>query len=400
MRVCETDDYIPHIHSQGPDGQAKPSLRMTIKEINMNKISIIGCGITGMITALSFANKGVKTSIYEKVKSEKFPPDVRTTTFTKAAKEFLEEEAIWKLFEKDYGIVRDIYIVDNKSPKMLHLRRGDQEERGFVVPNDFIKEELYRAVKKNKLIELHKGVEYKLNADDVILVCDGRGSNLAKSFDYRVNKSYKQCAIILVAEHELPHENVAVEHFMPKGPFASLPMKDPCQSSIVWTESEDVIEVFRKMPKAKLQDHLQEKMGEFLGKVKILGDVQIFLLSARVTKNYFKDNIVLVGDSAHGIHPLAGQGLNQGIKDIKALTEIFSKRLELGLDIDEIALEEYERARSFDNFTMFQMTDHLNRIFSNQIFPLAGLRKAGLAFLDEFGPLKKLISNYGSGLGI
>lgn len=366
----------------------------------MKNISIIGCGITGMMTALSFANKGIKTTIYEKAKSEKFPHDVRTTTFTKAAKAFLEEEGIWKLFQKEYGTVKDIYIVDNKSPKMLHLPRGEQEERGFVVANDFIKEELYKAVKKEKMIDLHKGVEYKPNKDDIILVCDGRGSALAKNFEYRIDKSYGQCSIVLVAEHELDHENVAVEHFMPKGPFASLPMKNPNLSSIVWSEPKDVIDIFKNMPKAKLEEHLQEKMGEFLGKVKIVSDVQIFPLTAKVTKNYFKDNIILVGDSAHAIHPLAGQGLNQGIKDIKALTEIFAKRIELGLDIDELAFEEYEKARSFDNFTMFQMTDNLNRIFSNQIFPLSGVRKIGLAFLDEFGPLKKLISNYGSGLGI
>lgn len=366
----------------------------------MNNISIIGCGITGMMTALSFASKGIKTSIYEKVKSEKFPPDIRTTTFTKSAKEYMDEVGIWKLFEKESGYVKDIYIVDNKSPKMLHLPRGHQEDRGFVVPNDFIKEELYKAVQKSKLIEIHKGVEYKQNEDDLILICDGRHSSFAKNFEYRVNKSYNQCALVMVAEHELSHENVAVEHFMPKGPFASLPMKNPKQSSIVWTEKEDTIDIFKNMPKEKLNMYLQEKMGDFLGKVKIISDVQAFPLSAKVTKNYFKDNMVLIGDSAHGIHPLAGQGLNQGIKDIKALVEIISKRLDVGLEIDKIALEEYEKARSFDNFTMFQMTDNLNRIFSNEIFPLSQIRKIGLAFLDEFGPLKKLITNYGTGLGI
>lgn len=366
----------------------------------MKKISIIGCGITGMMNALAFASKGIKTSIYEKSKSEKFPSDIRTTTFTKAAKSFMEEVGIWKLLEKESGYVKDIYIVDNKSPKMLHLPREDVGERGFVIPNDFIKKELYKAVKEHKLIDLHKGVEYKEKKDDIILICDGRQSKYAKKFEARIDKSYNQCAIVLVAEHELSHENVAVEHFMPKGPFASLPMKNPKYSSIVWTESDEVINIFKNMPKDNLEAHLQEKMGDFLGRVKIISDVQIFPLTAKLAKNYYKDNMVLVGDSAHAIHPLAGQGLNQGIKDIKALTEIFAKRLELGLDIDELAFEEYEKSRAFDNFTMFQMTDNLNRLFSNEIFPLGGLRKLGLAFLDEFAPLKKLISHYGSGLGI
>jgi len=366
----------------------------------MKRIIIVGCGITGMMTSLAFAKKGLETHIYEKVKSEKFPPDVRTTTFTSFSKEYMDEIGIWDLLKEESGFVRDIYIVDNKSPKMLHLPREENCDRGLVLPNDFIKNVLYAEVKRNKLVKLHKGVEYKNSKDDIVLACDGRQSQFSSLFETRVNKSYNQAAIVLVCEHELDHDNVAVEHFMPKGPFAALPMKNQKQSSIVWSEPLETAEIFKSMEKQKLEQHLQEKMGDYLGKVKIASEVQIFPLTAKVTKNYYKDNIVLIGDSAHGIHPLAGQGLNQGIKDIKAIVEIFSKRLELGLEIDELALSQYEKERSKDNFLMYKLTDMLNSLFCNDSLTRRAFRRFGLAFLDEFSGLKKLISKYGTGLGI
>lgn len=366
----------------------------------MTKISIQGCGITGMMMALSLANRNIKTRLFERSESEKFPPDVRTTTFTQSSKEFLEEIGIWEYLETESGIVKDIYIVDNKSPKMLHLDRKENDKRGFVIPNDFIKETLYNLVKNNNLIELKKGFEADPKKEDMVLICEGRSSKFLENFKNRINKSYKQAAIVLICKHELDHDNVAVEHFMPKGPFASLPMKNPKYSSIVWTEPLEMADQFKSMDRNKVEEHLQEKMGEFLGRVQIAGEIQIFPLSARITKNYYKNNMVLIGDSAHSIHPLAGQGLNQGIKDIASLTNIFAQRLKIGLNIDELALKQYEHQRSRDNYLMFQMTDNLNKIFSNQIFPLSLLRKLGLSFLDEFSSLKKLISNYGTGLGI
>ena len=152
------------------------------------------------------------------------------------------------------------------------------------------------------------------------------------------------------------------------------------------------------MPIGDLTDHLQEKFGEFLGKVKIISNVQTFPLTAFLTKTYVKDNIVLVGDIAHAIHPLAGQGLNQGIKDIEELTNIISKRLKNGLQIDQLALSEYERARIRDNYNMFLLTDNINRVFSNDIKPLALVRRLGMSILNEMGSLKHKIVSYGMGI--
>ncbi len=377
----------------------------------MTDIVILGCGITGMMTALAFANQGIKTSIIEKSKSDKFPLDIRTTTFTIAAKNFLDKAGIWGLLEKEAGDLKEIYIIDNKSPRMLHLDSQNGLAKGYVAPNMFIKESLYEAVKSNKMIKLLKGVDYGLphqedskviiNDDisaDILLVCEGRNSGFREIFPARVEKSYNQSGIVLVAEHQIPHEGTAVEHFMTSGPFATLPMSNPHHSSIVWTESNEVAAAYLKLPQKELEAHLQERMGEYLGKVKIISEVQAFPLSARIAKKYYEGNIVLVGDAAHAIHPLAGQGLNQGIKDIESITSIISRYLKLGLEIDGIAFAEYEKSRSMDNFAMFLITDNLNRIFSHNIFPVAGLRKLGLSIQNEIDVLKKFAYEYGSGI--
>jgi 2-octaprenyl-6-methoxyphenol hydroxylase len=370
---------------------------------NDNNIQIIGCGLTGMIMSLALAHHNIPSTILERSKSDKFPEDVRTTAFTSQTQKFLESVGIWELFNGEIGEIRDIYVVDNKSPRILHM--GHEEAGapliGYIIQNDVLKHKLYAKVCDTKLIDLQKGVdiEHYCHCEEALtLICEGRASPFKDLFDTRVNKDYGQSAIVLVAEHQKAHEGTAVEHFMPSGPFASLPMKDPYQSSIVWTETREVAELYKKMPIDELTKHLQEKFGEFLGDVKIVSNVQTFPLTAFLTKTYVKDNIVLVGDIAHAIHPLAGQGLNQGIKDIEELTTIISKHIKNGLEINKLAMEEYENARIRDNYNMFLLTDNINRIFSNNIQPLAFVRRLGMSILNEMGSLKHKIVSYGMGI--
>lgn len=372
----------------------------------MADIAILGCGMTGMITALSLAAENIPSKIIEFHKGEKFPLDIRTTTFTKASKEYLEKAGIWELVDNDSADVNDIYIVDNKSPQMLHLSSKKGDPKGYLVKNMVLKERLLEAVKKHPLIEIYRGISYDdlteengkiiISKDiraDVALICDGRGGKLKDRFHAKFDKSYKQCAIVMECRHEFGHENTALEHFMPKGPFALLPMPDPHMSSVVWTEPIELLNTFKQMPKELITQHLQEKMGEFLGKVEIESEVQIFPLSARIASEYYQGNLLLIGDAAHAIHPLAGQGLNQGIKDIEALARIFAQRLNHGLDLDELAYQEYANARKLDNKAMFLMTDNINRIFSNDIFPLSMFRKLSLSMMNESSLLKRLVSS-------
>jgi len=356
-----------------------------------------------MIMALALAHHGIPSTILESSPSNKFPTDVRTTAFTRQTQRFLESIDIWHLFDGNIGEIKDIYVVDNKAPQILHM--GHEEAHvpviGYIVSNHILKETLYTKVQNSPLIDVKKGVKIGTNLIDsttVTLVCEGRASPFKDLFETRINKDYGQSAIVLIAEHNKPHNQTAVEHFMPSGPFATLPMKDPYQSSIVWTEKNEVAELYKKIPLTELTLHLQEKFGEFLGVVKIISDVQTFPLTAFLTKTYVKNNIVLVGDIAHAIHPLAGQGLNQGIKDIEELTNIIAKRLKNGLKIDKLALKEYENARIRDNYNMFLLTDNINRVFSNDIRSLTFIRRLGMHILNEMGSLKHKIISYGMGI--
>jgi 2-octaprenyl-6-methoxyphenol hydroxylase len=212
---------------------------------------------------------------------------------------------------------------------------------------------------------------------------------------------------------------MAVEHFMTQGVFAILPLRDPYRSSIVWCEKEEVTKLYMKMKRDEFAGYLEERFGKFLGKVEIESDPVAFPLGARITKRYYnlfrlgaglrgskeaerdprifakatseesKTFLVVLGDSAHTIHPLAGQGLNQGIKDIEELTNIISRNLSVGLGIDEIALEEYENKRKGDNYAMSLVTDNLNRLFSNNLPGLSHVRKLGLALIQKLPEAKR-----------
>jgi len=361
-------------------------------------IVILGCGLSGIITALSFASKGLKTLLLER-SNMKFPPDQRNTGFTIRSKNFFKEIGLWDALEPHVGPMNDIYILDNKAPESLHF--CDSGPLGYMIENSQLRLELEKAMDKSPLIEMQLEVDYeylgggklrlgkKELAPSLIIVCDGRKSEIKhKYFPNVIEKSYEQSALTFFIHHSKSHEGTSVEHFMTQGPFAILPLRDHHRSSIVWTEPTRAAELYLAMDQKELELHLRERIGEFLGDIQVVSAVQAFPLSAKITKNYFYDNMVVLGDSAHTIHPLSAQGLNQGIKDIEALTDIISRNLALGLEIDRIALEEYSSRRKADNYKMYLFTDNLNRIFSNNLVGLSWLRKAGLDLLDNLPGLK------------
>jgi 2-octaprenyl-6-methoxyphenol hydroxylase len=202
----------------------------------------------------------------------------------------------------------------------------------------------------------------------------------------------------MTIKHEKYHEGTAVEHFTTNGVFAILPTKDQNRSSIVWATDSELAKIYVRMTHDELLIHLSNMFGDFLGGIAIDSNVQSFPLSARIAKKYFHNKIVLVGDSAHTIHPLAGQGLNQGIKDIKKLVEIVARNISLKLPIDRIALEEYQNSRKWDNYLMYLATDNLDRIFSNNIPVLSQLRKLGLGIIESMPSLKNRLVKLATGL--
>ena len=215
--------------------------------------------------------------------------------------------------------------------------------------------------------------------------------------------SYGQSAIVATVAHERDHRGRAEEHFLPAGPFAILPLKrDPSvghRSSIVWTEQAHEAARIVTLPDAEFHAELERRFGLHLGEIKVVGPRRVHPLGLSVARTFIADRLALVGDAAHVIHPIAGQGLNMGLKDVAALAEVIVDAARLGLDPGSLAvLERYQRWRRFDTVAMGVATDGLNRLFSNQSDVLRFVRDVGLGVVDRLPALKHLFIREAAGL--
>ena len=215
--------------------------------------------------------------------------------------------------------------------------------------------------------------------------------------------TYDQSAIVTTVKHERDHHGRAEEHFLPAGPFAILPLKDDPEvghrSSIVWTEDKREAERIVTLPDDEFHAELERRFGLALGEIAAVGPRRAFPLGFAVARSFVAERIALVGDAAHVIHPIAGQGLNMGLKDVAALAETIVDAARLGLDPGSLAvLDRYQRWRSFDTMAMGAATDGLNRLFSNRSDVLRLMRDVGLGLVDRLPSLKHLFIREAAGL--
>ncbi|MBX6320820.1 MAG: UbiH/UbiF/VisC/COQ6 family ubiquinone biosynthesis hydroxylase [Rhodospirillaceae bacterium] len=231
----------------------------------------------------------------------------------------------------------------------------------------------------------------------LVVAADGGESRLRLEAGIAVMRlAYPQTAIVCTVTHTLPHEGVAHEHFLPSGPFAMLPMvPDPAtgayRSSVVWTERNDLAPAMLRLDEARFSFEMQRRFGDSLGTLRLVGGRWSYPLRLIHAERYVDHRLALIGDAAHVVHPIAGQGFNLGLKDVAALAEIVVDAMRLGLDIGSLAvLERYERWRRLDTVMLIAATDGINRLFSNDIGPLRLLRDLGLAAVDRLPPLKRL----------
>jgi 2-octaprenyl-6-methoxyphenol hydroxylase len=232
----------------------------------------------------------------------------------------------------------------------------------------------------------------------LVAACDGRNSPLRRAAGIETLEwTYPQISIVCTVRHEKPHLGVAVEHFLPAGPFAILPMTER-RSSIVWTERADLAPRLLALDAAGFAAELGRRFGDFLGALEVVGPRFSYALSLLHAERYAAPRLALVGDAAHVIHPIAGQGLNLGIRDVAVLAELVVDARRLGLDIaDQGVLERYERWRRFDNVMLAAVTDGLNRLFSNAVPPVKLARDMGLAMVDRLPPVKRLLMRHAMG---
>ena len=236
-------------------------------------------------------------------------------------------------------------------------------------------------------------------AASLLVAADGARSKLRERAGIVTHGwEYNQSGIVVTVGHERDHDGRAEEHFLPAGPFAILPLSGK-RSSLVWTERRSEAARIIALSDEEFHGELERRFGLHLGEVKALDKPRAFPLSYFVARSFIAERLALVGDSAHVIHPIAGQGLNMGLKDVAALAEVVVDAARLGMDLGGVdVLERYQRWRRFDTMAMGVATNSLNFLFSNQSTLLRTVRDIGLGLVDRAPPLKNLFIRQAAGL--
>ena len=385
------------------------------------ELIVVGGGLAGLTLAIACAGAGVSVAVVDREDPATMlqePFDGRTTAIAYGSQRVLDGIDLWPLVAGEAEPIREIRVADDGSPLFLHYDHRELGEAplGYIVENRVLRRALMaRARTLPTLTHLAPATvvsveraagtararlgDGRVLKGELIAACDGRQSPLRHEAGIEtVAWDYPQRSIVCTVEHALPHRGIAVEHFLPAGPFAILPMTGN-RSSIVWTERAELVPALMALPAAAFTAELRPRFGDFLGKVSVVGPRWSYPLSLMHAARYAAARLVLVGDAAHVIHPIAGQGLNLGIRDIAALAELVVDARRLGLDIAHPELlERYERWRRFDNLTLAAVTDGLNRLFSNSLPPLRALRDFGLGAFNQSPPLKRFLMRHAMGL--
>lgn len=390
------------------------------------EVLVVGGGLAGLSLAALLGDAGIDVVCVDRDKPTvqlKQDYDIRTTAISLASKRVLDSAGVWRTLEKDACPIDDIRVADGASPLFLHFdanERGD-EPFGWIIDNRVIRKALFDRVKKLKTvthIAPAAAVDFEYEGRRVVAVLeDGRRvrASLMAGADGRnspvrdwagidtVGWEYGQSAIVCCVEHELDHDNVAVEHFRPSGPFAVLPMTAAAngahRSSVVWTEHGGDADAFIDLDDDAFNAELQSRFGDQLGAVKQIGGRRAFPLRLMNAKSYATERVALIGEAAHVIHPIAGQGLNLSLRDVASLTELVVDARRLGLDIGSLAmLKRYQRWRKSDTLAMAAVTDVLNRLFSNTLPPVRLGRDAGLGIVNRIRPLKRFFARQAMGM--
>ncbi len=386
-----------------------------------SELVIVGGGLIGLSLAAACAGVGLDVTVIDRedparTVGEAF--DGRTSAIAFGSQRILAGIGLWPEIAGEAEPIREIRVADGDSPRFLHYDHGELGDAplGYIVENRVLRRALLariRALPNLRHVAPQAaaaaerrpaGVTVRL-ADGgsvraaLLAAADGGASALRHAAAIpTVEWRYQQTAIVCTVWHERPHLGIAVEHFLPAGPFAILPMTGD-RSSIVWTENAALAPRLLALDAAGFHAELARRFGDFLGRIEVVGPRWSYPLALMHAARYGAERLVLVGDAAHVIHPIAGQGLNLGLRDVAVLAELIVDQRRLGLDIgNPELLARYERWRRFDNLALAAVTDGLNRLFSNTIPPLAWLRTTGLAAVNQLPPLRRFFMQHAMGL--
>jgi 2-octaprenyl-6-methoxyphenol hydroxylase len=387
-------------------------------------VLIAGAGYVGLATAVSMraARPDLQIAIVDAAPAGVWEKDGRASAVAAAARRMLDRLGVWEEIAPEAQPITEMIVTDSRTsdpvrPVFLTFdgEVGPGEPFAFMVANRVLNGALRKRAAELG-IDLVEGVAVERfdrqpsaltvrladggSLDTRLLVAaDGVRSRLRDMAGIKtVNWEYGQSGIVCTVAHERPHEGRAEEHFLPAGPFAILPLKGN-RSSIVWTERTAEAERLVKEDIFVFETEFEQRFGLKLGEIHIEGPRRAWPLGLTLARAFVAPRLALAGDAAHGIHPIAGQGLNLGFKDAAALAQTVVEADRLGQDIGALdVLERYQQWRRFDTVQMGATTDILNRMFSNDLGPLRAVRDLGLGLVDRMPRLKEFFIRQASGL--
>jgi 2-octaprenyl-6-methoxyphenol hydroxylase len=395
--------------------------------VNDTDIVIAGGGLNGPALALALAQGGFRVTVVDARPAQDRAYagfDGRAYALAIASKRLLSVLGIWGAVAEKTQPILLIKASDGRagmgpSPFFLTFDHAEIEEgpMGFMLEDRHLYAAFLAAMEAEPNITLLSGQSVvaqevvtggmlvtlasgKQISARVLVGCDGRGSGTAtRAGIKRVGWGYGQTALVTAVAHERPHNGIAHQFFMPAGPLAILPLEGGHRSSIVWAETEVSAAAIQALPDADYLDALRPRFGDFLGEISLAGDRFTYPLSLSLAQSFVAARLALVGDAAHGVHPIAGQGLNLGLRDVAVLAQVLIEASRRGEDIGAAdVLDRYQRWRRFDATALALGMDSVNRLFSNDNPVLRAGRDLGLGIVNAIPSLRRGFMRQAAGL--
>jgi 2-octaprenyl-6-methoxyphenol hydroxylase len=397
-------------------------------------VCVVGAGPVGGTLACVLASAGVAVVLVDRaalLPMEHPAFDGRAYAIASGSRALLQQAGLWEILPDRPNPILDIRVTDGwvgRRASRLHLhfdhREAGDAPFGWMVEARSLRRALNARVRELPGLHVFAPAEAAVDrSEDGVLVriaggpsitcrlvvaAEGRNSPLRDAAGIPVTRfDYRQTGIVCAISHELPHGSVALEHFLPSGPFAVLPMAPsadaeaggaPNVSAVVWTEQKRIATTMLGLDDRRFAREIRRRLGDHLGSVRTVGRRWNYPLSAMLAHRYVDTRLALAGDAAHGIHPIAGQGLNLGLRDAIALAGLLIEAKRAGDDVGSPALlARYQRARRPDNLAMLAMTDGLDRLFSTNNPLLRLTRDLGIAAVDRPKPVKRVFMRQAMG---
>jgi len=389
-------------------------------------IVIVGGGLNGPALALALADGGFSVSVVDTRPADARARegfDGRSYALALASKFLLDAIGVWPAVAQQSQPILEVKVTDGRagegpSPWMLHLDSGEIEEGplGYMIEDRYLYRALQDAMAAHPGVTLLSGEtvvaqEVTANAGRVTLASggdltgrllvgsDGRQSGTAaRAGIKRHGHDYGQTALVCAIEHEKPHHGIAHQFFMPPGPLAILPLPGN-RVSIVWSETHENAARIQALPDEEYLEELRPRFGSFLGEIALAGARFSYPLTLTLADSFAGPRLALVGDAAHGVHPIAGQGLNLGLRDVGALAEVLIRAKRRGEDFGAVdVLERYQQWRRFDTTTLAAATDAFNGLFSNDNSILRLGRDLGMGLVNAVPGLRRRFIREAAGL--